>query len=77
MSRDVQESIFGDTSIFHRIDISDEVFEKARNIRLSYADNEWQFTDSILLAQSELLDLKLYTRDKKMLNYRRANVICP
>ncbi len=77
LSQAAEESIFSSQFIFRRIEISSEVLIKAQEIRQIYADNELQFTDAVLLAQSEIFGLTLYTRDQRMLGYKKATVCCP
>lgn len=49
----------------------------ALDIMQKYLYNRYAFTDSLLLAQAEVLKLKLITTDVRMQNYRSVNVIDP
>ncbi len=50
---------------------------KAVKIRTKFQDNEFSFTDSIILAQADENGLVVFTNDKKMSNYEQVKVLDP
>jgi len=67
------ERFIFDTS-FGFLPVSTEVIDIARDIRETYADNKFTFTDCIILAQSQIYEMDIYTNDEKMGSYTKAKV---
>jgi len=71
------ERIITKLDIFEFLNITDEDKKEALKIMKKFSDNQFAFTDSLVLAQSKRLKLKVLTRDKVMQNYKLSKVIIP
>lgn len=73
----VFKKIFGSVETYNFLDITDKQRDKASEIMEKYLDNNFTFTDCLILAQAEEYGLKVYTSDIRMQNYKNVEVINP
>ena len=71
------DKIFNNPDIFQFIPITEEDSFLALQIMQKFLDNNYSYTDSLILAQAEKLEIKVFTRDKVMINYQKVNVKIP
>ncbi|MEI6222104.1 MAG: type II toxin-antitoxin system VapC family toxin [bacterium] len=62
---------------FHFLEIDRPLLLKSHAIMTKFSDNAFTFTDSLLLAQGQLLNLVVLTRDRRMQNYTKTQVRDP
>ena len=73
----VHDIIFNKPNQFQFLATNYELQIIARDIRQIFKDNNFSFTDSIILAQGKFHKLLVYTDDDKMANYKKVRVINP
>ena len=71
------DKIFNNPDIFQFIPITEEDSFLALQIMQKFLDNNYSYTDSLILAQAEKLEIKVFTRDKVMINYQKVDVKIP
>ncbi len=72
-----QKHIIKNNQHFIFLPFNENLLKQAELIRDKYYNNQFAFTDALILAQAEFYNLKVYTRDMKMQNYINAKVINP
>ena len=72
-----QKFLFQKSDIFNFLHIDGDIRRLASVIRVKFADNKFSFTDSLMLAQAQIYDLKVLTQEWSMQNYKPVRVENP